>query len=342
MSRLSAYQQPLMLAIAENAVTPVPTAVGVEVWSTIAAKKLIWNGTAWAAAAGSSGGALSNVAFADFANRRFPTIVNGAPSGAAQGQATQPADFDCRARLWSAQEGSVTPLLFGFNNTTYGSPSAQLNYDNYNQTYEQLNPNHAFEMTRMAFITNSAVAASAGWRQGAPDVFLSNGTNYGGFFFAARFSLPHNLSQQHWFMGLSSTNAVLTGDQVSRVNTVGFSQGVAGGLALVCNGTGTTGTAHVSHTTTIDRNQTQGRVYDVFLYNPRKTKTLYWGLRRWAFDELPVLLRTYTYTSAANAPAAQGGNSAPVALGAHCWVSTGPGTLAANLHLAHAYLETYG
>ncbi len=48
------FRAPPSLAIAENATTPTG-ALGAEIWSTTASKKLVWNGTAWVDAMGGGG-----------------------------------------------------------------------------------------------------------------------------------------------------------------------------------------------------------------------------------------------------------------------------------------------
>jgi hypothetical protein len=61
------FQSPPSLAIAADAISPNPGAVGVQIWSTVAAAMLTWNGTSWTApAAGGGGGDLSIVAIGGF------------------------------------------------------------------------------------------------------------------------------------------------------------------------------------------------------------------------------------------------------------------------------------
>jgi hypothetical protein len=46
------FRGPLNLAVIENATTPDPGGLGVQVWSTTSNKSLTWNGTVWAATGG--------------------------------------------------------------------------------------------------------------------------------------------------------------------------------------------------------------------------------------------------------------------------------------------------
>lgn len=48
------FRAPLQLAVAENATTPAGL-LGAEIWSTTANKKLVWDGSKWAAAMGGGG-----------------------------------------------------------------------------------------------------------------------------------------------------------------------------------------------------------------------------------------------------------------------------------------------
>ncbi len=50
------FRAPPSLAIAENASSPAPSLPGIEIWSTTAGKKLVWDGSSWVAAYGSGGG----------------------------------------------------------------------------------------------------------------------------------------------------------------------------------------------------------------------------------------------------------------------------------------------
>lgn len=76
------FRAPPLVAIAENATTPVG-GLGSTIWSTISNKKLEWNGSAWVSSAGSSGGITAP---ATTVVGRVPVFNN--TSGSSLGQST--------------------------------------------------------------------------------------------------------------------------------------------------------------------------------------------------------------------------------------------------------------
>ena len=112
----------------------------------------------------------------------------------------QPAIFQRKVSLWTAQGNGVTIATVGFGNTTTGTVT----------TRNVATTSFAASMRSVAFVTANGAGSSAGTRHAALQFWRGNAAGLGGFFFVARFYIDTVTATLRWFVGL---NGYRSGDR---------------------------------------------------------------------------------------------------------------------------------
>jgi hypothetical protein len=130
------------------------------------------------------------------------------------GMSFQPALFQKKVALWTAQGNGTSVSLLGFGNTTTGTTATR------NVSTAGL----ASSMRAIALQTGSTTTTSASTRHNALQFWRGNAPGLGGFFYSARFFVDIAGASYRWFIGLLGSSAVIgsTVDPSSLTDMIGF------------------------------------------------------------------------------------------------------------------------
>lgn len=250
------FRAPLQLAVAENATTPAGL-LGAEIWSTTANKKLVWDGSKWAAAmggggAGSPGGTTREIQFNDggaFAGAANVEIDNGDLSIVANATPTTPPagsvklfgkilgntrvlpaavgpsgmDYTLQPAIWRQKVGNFNPStaaapgVFGASFTIVGT-----------LTVRTLASTSLFtRMRRLGYVSAATAGSLFSMRNAAAQFSTGNGSGVGGFFQSVRFAVTDAaaVSGARMFMGVSSATGAPTNVEPNTLtNSIGVGQ----------------------------------------------------------------------------------------------------------------------
>lgn len=235
----------------------------------------------------------------------------------------QSAVFANNATYWqAANNGGNLTTVGGSSPAVIGTSSA----------IQNASTNFYTSCVRMGNKNTAATAGlGAGFRTAAPQWFLSNTANMGGFFFVCRFGLATTTATNRVFVGLSTTNAALS----PTVNPSTFTQMIGFGadstdtsLQFMSNAALATATK-VSLGTNFPSQTAATNFYEVRLFAPSgSASTVYWSAER---------LNDNVFTSGTattNLPAANG------IMAGHVHYSNGTTATIGQIDLQMLYIES--
>lgn len=229
MTKQLGWESPPNMAIAEGATTPDPLIPGVEIWSTIANKKLVWSGGYWISAMNVVTDAIltsNNDTTKPVADtlKLFRKKIAGIDtlsqiSLVGGNKQVQNSIWNNKIGLWSAP-GSVTtvPGILGFPAfTVVGTATARA----------VANTNTLTRMRRLGYVSANGPGSFAASRIAAAQYSVSDGFGTGGFFYSFTFAFSDAaaVAGARAFVGIASNTGAPTNVQPSTLtNSIGIAQ----------------------------------------------------------------------------------------------------------------------